>query len=115
MKNDDQEQFINFDYDFEIFVFFRRLKRNDLKEIFDDFCNDVINQYILRFGPIKHVLETSEELVYLELNDPFNYFINRDDDYLYLITFMDEFEINLTFDILYSALIQISKISETKK
>lgn len=99
-----------YDFEFEAFIMMHRLERAGFKEIFEQFIENIINQFILRFGGAEHILNTSEQIIYQELEDPVNFYINRYEDYFDLINFMDDFEITLTFDLLYSALLQFSEI-----
>lgn len=98
-----------YDFDFEVFIFFHRLERAGFKEVFEDFSKVVIDQYILRFGIGEHILQSDEIDIYHELEDPINFYINRYDEYLNLWMFMDKFEMSLTLDIFYSTLIYISE------
>lgn len=109
-KNNSNEP--EYDFEFEVFIMMHRLERAGFKEIFEQFIENIIYQFILRFGGGEHILNTSEQIIYQELEDPVNFYINRYEDYFDLINFIDDFELTLTFDILYSNLLHISKMKD---
>ena len=53
--------------------------------------------------------DTEEREIYHWLEDPVNFYVNRYDDYFELVSFMDEFELTLMFDMLYMTIRQISE------
>lgn len=100
---------MNKNFSFEYLSFFNRLHRNEYEEIFYDFLDDVINQYLKRFYIKNHINDCKKNEIFHELEDPVNYFLNNYDEYFELVQFMDDFELTLTFELLYSILLKISE------
>lgn len=98
-----------YDFNYEVEILVHRLERAGLKETFEIFMGLVLDQFIIRFGIGQIILDTEEREIYHWLEDPVNFYVNRYDDYFELVSFMDEFELTLMFDMLYMTIRQISE------
>lgn len=101
-------EFKNFDQneedEDEIKNFFIRIEKNGYKEVFNAFMTDVIYQYALRFDYKNHIISSPKNKIFKELDDPINFFINKEDQYYNFINFIDDFELEIVYDLLYSIL-----------
>jgi hypothetical protein len=110
MKNFDHFEFKspNPELDLDLFMFFHRLARADLKDTFDKFVSLCIEQFNKRFGIGQHVLESEQNDIINELNDSVTFYISRYEEFQILQEFVDDFELGLIYEIMYSAVLSLS-------
>lgn len=111
MKNFNHFEFKspNPELDLDLFMFFHRLTRADLKDTFDKFVSLCIEQFNKRFGIDQHVLESEQNEIINELNDSVSFYILRYEEFQILAEFVDDFELGLIYEILYSSVLSLSK------
>jgi hypothetical protein len=110
MKNFDHFEFKspNPELDLDLYMFFHRLARADLKDTFDRFISLCIGQFNKRFGIGQHVLESEETEIINELNDSVSFYISNYEEFQILIDFVDDFELGLIYEIIYSSVLSLS-------